>query len=147
MADRLTQRAAGCYLQGHAIGPERDQGWNGINAAFVLDLMMREQIRQASASGMRSLVTDEPWVKAYEIRRTLAEVLPGLPGRDGLAWLRQQWWYYATLAEALFGLGRYDEAVATLRCYNQAHGLDAAQPPVETVPAWEFESTITSSRH
>ena len=47
--------------------------------------------------------------------------------------LQTDWWYLVTVADALFGLGRYDEAERWL--------LDAKAVP--DVPDWEFRSTAT----
>ena len=53
-------------------------------------------------------------------------------------WLQGKWWFYSTVAEALFGLGgfgdeeHYDTALAYLE-----RGRVEANPP-----EWEFESTV-----
>src|SRR5207249_3307541 len=79
----------------------------------------------------------------YDIRQTLAKLLPTLPAFKGNEWLLKEWWFYSTRAEAHFGLGEYDQALAVLREYNDAVGLEHGEPPLKRVSAWEFESTIT----
>jgi predicted acylesterase/phospholipase RssA len=53
-------------------------------------------------------------------------------------WLARMWWFYATIAEALFGLKRHDEAVAWLQ-----RGIQASGGP----PEWEYQSTIKQLTH
>lgn len=40
-------RARGCYQQGYELGPATDHGYTGINAAFVIDVMAREEAAEA----------------------------------------------------------------------------------------------------
>ncbi|QOZ13585.1 patatin family protein [Bradyrhizobium sp. CCBAU 51765] len=47
--------------------------------------------------------------------------------------LNKNWWYLVTVSDALFGLGRYDEAESWL--------LEAKALP--SIPDWEFRSTAT----
>ena len=137
------ERSLACYYEGYELGLEHDQGYTGINAAYVLDLLARE-----NASGMGKMsgdlaVVHEQWSRAYDIRQTLAKLLPTLPAFKGNEWLLKEWWFYSTRAEAHFGLGEYDQALAVLREYNDAVGLEHGEPPLKRVSAWEFESTIT----
>jgi predicted acylesterase/phospholipase RssA len=136
-------RALGHYLKGYEMGPEHDQGYTGINAAFVLDLLAREDAVEAKRAGTRGVVDRSFWERARTIRRELAKLLPGLPAVPGNAWLRSQWWFYTTRAEAHFGLGEYDEAVAALRAYNAAVGIAHGGPPLERIAPWEFETFVS----
>lgn len=137
------ERALGFYLKGYEIGPETDQGYTGINAAFVLDLMAKEDAAQARETGANWTVAGDRWCRAYDIRRGLVRLLIDLGAKAGCAWLKKEWWFYTTRAEAHLGLAQFDDALAALREYNTAHGLTHQGPPLERVAPWEFESTIT----
>jgi tetratricopeptide repeat protein len=146
------ERALGFYLKGYQIGlqfeknelgVETDQGYNGINAAFVLDLLAREDARQAMYADVESTVAIGRFTAAREIRRLLASKLPALVEREAFAWLRNEWWFHATIAEAHLGLGEFEQAVTQLRAFNVAHNLEHAGPPLERIARWEFESTLT----
>jgi predicted acylesterase/phospholipase RssA len=143
-------RALGFYLEGYDLGVATDQGYTAINAAFVLDLLAREDAEEAQAAGRPSVLAKDRAAKAAEIRRTLVDTLPGLIVTQD--WLRGMWWFYATVAEAQFGLGMFEATVQTLRDYNHALELGHDGPPLHAtdpaksagvVPPWEFESTLT----
>lgn len=85
-------RAASYYERG-ARGPLGNDGYTQINAAFVEDLL--------AASGDNP---QERRAHATQLRQRIVDELP--PSAD--------WWNVASRAEALLGLGRYDEATATL---------------------------------
>src|SRR5262245_25641850 len=81
------ERAVGFYLKGYqlgrafepnALGVETDQGYTGINAAFVLDLLARAEAKQASYAGIRSGAAEQRVAQAREIRQWLAATLPRL---------------------------------------------------------------------
>ncbi len=44
-------RSCGYYLKGYTMGPENDQGYTGINAAFVLEHLAREAAIEARKTG------------------------------------------------------------------------------------------------
>jgi predicted acylesterase/phospholipase RssA/tetratricopeptide (TPR) repeat protein len=124
------ERSAGYYLRGYDLGIVNDYGYTSINAAFVLDLLAQHEEREAKKAGATSDVADERRRKAAYIREGIAELLPPLANVPKSEWLRQQWWYLVTIAEALFGLGRHDQARFWLR---EAMAVDVVE--------WEFEST------
>ena len=111
------QRGAGGDLAG-------DFGYTRINAAFVLDLIAKQELQDSPESA--------------QSRRRQAAILqggdccqvPDLAALPANAWLRGEWWYGATMAECLFGLGRYSEARYWLR---EALSLNP--------PAWQLEAT------
>ena len=92
-------RSAEFYRRG-ALGPVGEDGYAQINAAFMQDLL-------AHASG-----ADKPALDQARIIRE--KILDDLPPLDKVK-ENNQWWNAATRAEALFGLGRYPEAVAALK--------------------------------
>ena len=138
-------RACKVYLDGYALGPQLDQGYTGINAAFILDLLALQQLAEMSGGGSAlPQWTASLCHQATEIRSTLAALLPTLPADPKRAWLSKQWWFHATRAEACLGLGKYEEAIEALRDYNRNNGLrDAELSSAEHVMPWEFESTIS----
>src|SRR5262249_15747036 len=146
------EHSLGSYLSGYELGAnsainplgvETDQGYTGINAAYVLDLLARENARESQHTGIDPLGARQQVEKARAIRTHLASALPALAGQPAFAWLDNEWWFHATVAEAYFGLGRFSDTVAVLRAFNAAAGLAHDGPPLERVAGWEFESTIT----
>jgi predicted acylesterase/phospholipase RssA len=120
---RDLERSASYYGAGAARDVTGDQGYTGINAAFVLD-MLAQQERDAPAEASRHAA------EARSIRERIISQLPPFAEKRGNAWVKTEWWFLATLAEACFGLGRFSEARFWLR-----EGL-ALDPP-----QWELEST------
>lgn len=122
---RDLERSFSYYERGTRQPLRGDFGYTRINAAFVLDLLARqEQIDSPKTAEDRR-------GQAQELRREVVEQLPGLAASAEFQFLRDEWWYYATLAEACFGLRSYESARFWLR-----KGL------VLEVVDWEKESTI-----
>jgi predicted acylesterase/phospholipase RssA/tetratricopeptide (TPR) repeat protein len=119
------ERSYRYYRRGYDVGPEKDYGYTASNAAFVLDQLADIEMADGAPSVERR--RDE----AREIREAVLAKL--LPLRDTNLNLQTDWWYLVTVADALFGLGRYDESERWL--------LDAKTVP--DVPDWEFRSTAT----
>ena len=134
------EKALGFYGRGHEGGPKGDQGYNGINAAFVLDLLAH---LDDEAADRVTQLGDELRERARKTRQQLTEELPGLPALEGLSWLGAEWYYYATLAEAHFGLGEYDKAADWLREAEEKQ-VDAEQWERQTA-SLQF-ATITRLR-
>ena len=118
----LAHYAAGARLGG-------DRGYTAINQAFVLDALAHtEEGSQAAGS--------PPSPTAVEHRREADKIRAGLV--DALALeiaqnpeQRSDWWFRATVAEALFGLGQFHGAAQELK--------DARR---EALPSpWMVEST------
>jgi predicted acylesterase/phospholipase RssA len=128
--ERDLETSCAYYLRGHRVGVRTDYGYNGVNAAFVLDLLADleapdQSLGQQSETGRHEL--------ALQIRREILDVLTPLcdvRGNEELH-LRQQWWFLVTLGEAAFGVGEYDTAAGWL--------LQAAALPHRS--DWEIEST------
>jgi predicted acylesterase/phospholipase RssA len=113
------------YRRGFDVGPEKDCGYTAINAAFVLDQLADIEM----ADGMPSV--DSRRAEATKIREVVVAQL--LPLKTANPKLNTEWWYLVTVADALFGLGKYDEAENWL--------LKAKAVP--DVSDWEFRSTAT----
>lgn len=93
------------YRRGWALGPSGDQGYTGINAAFVLDMLANPEEEMAGRSGVVSEIASARRRQAREIREALIKELDGNPAFEAY---HGEWWFTATLAEAHFGLGPYD---------------------------------------
>jgi predicted acylesterase/phospholipase RssA len=120
------------YERGYQQGPQGDQGYTGINAAFLCDWLAYLEARSDPA---RAQVRTE---RAREIREDLIVKVPPLiepppVGKKEDAWLRQAWFFYSTVGEAYFGLGRYCEAYDWL--------VVKPREAAVRVPDWEFETT------
>lgn len=116
------------YRRGYAQGVEKDCGYTGINAAFVLDWLAFQEEAESRTAKIESLVATSRRKKAAEMRREIIEKVTPLKERH-----LNEWWFYSTLAEAHFGLKEYDTAVGYLKEYRKKFGKP---------PEWEEESTV-----
>ena len=121
---RDLERALHYYKRGTESVLEGDFGYTRINAAFVLDLLAKQE--EADSPSTASPRREQ----AARLREEIAAELPGLAARPENGWLKEEWWYGATMAEALFGLKRYAEA---RHWFREAIALDP--------PAWQLETT------
>ncbi len=128
---RDLERAALYYRRGFDAGPATDYGYTAINAAYVLDRLADFEEKEAEETGSVSEIAHERRREAERIRRVLTTDLPPLLEIEANEWLRTEWWFLVTLAEAHFGLGEYDPARKWL---NDAKSLSG-------VAHWEFETT------
>ncbi len=133
-----------------------DRGYTGINAAFVLDLLASQEEEEASRAGTHSEAARRRRASAQAIRQEILRSVPPLldvidnKGVRPHAWLQEEWWFYATIAEAYFGLGHLDpqnfaHAVDWLVTRPERAGLERRLGAVPRggfdVPEWEYEST------
>ena len=95
----------------------------------MLDQLASLEETQAKEAGTTSELAKERRSQAKSIREDLVSVLPGLAKKNNE--LAEQYWFLVTIAEAYFGLGRFQEALPWLE--------KAAALP--NVPPWEFETT------
>jgi predicted acylesterase/phospholipase RssA len=132
---RHLERALSYYTKGYKAkksdSPDYDFGYTGINAAFVQDILAHQEETEAKEAGTVSDIARARHEEAKTIREDLIATLPPLMEQPDLAWLKETWWFYATIAEAYFGLGRYSEALPWL---NKAAAL-------KDVPEWQYAST------
>jgi predicted acylesterase/phospholipase RssA len=117
------------YYRGYLQGVGTDQGYTGINAAFALDLLA--DIESVSAGPIPLTTAEQRQSLAAEIRHKIIERVPGLADEPETAWLKNEWFFYATVGEAYFGLDDYPNARHWL-------GLAAGLPGVAD---WEKETT------
>lgn len=94
---RFLQRAVAAYAAPFSRDPA-NQFWHGINLAAL-----------AMAARRHGLAIDAEAPEAYALRT--------LGALDGLPDSRRDHWWAATRAEALLGLGRWEEAETALRAY------------------------------
>jgi predicted acylesterase/phospholipase RssA len=127
------ERSLNYYQRGYKQGCATDQGYTGINAAFVLDLLAHQEEEEARKARVVSEVAAQRREQARRIREDIVRQVAPLVDQK---WLQGQWWFYTTIAEAYFGLGDYDKAVEWL-----LSGKKDAEKDNATVPAWEYEST------
>jgi Patatin-like phospholipase len=95
----------------------------------VLDLLADQESATVIGDGLGTAELRRK--HATEIRRQIASTL--LPSLDNPEnhWLRKQWWFWATLGEAYFGIDHFAEAN---RFLSEANALP-------NVPDWEREAT------
>ncbi|MBF0344787.1 MAG: patatin-like phospholipase family protein [Nitrospirae bacterium] len=125
------ERSLAYYKRGYDKGVEHDQGYTAINTAFVLDVLANIEEEEASHTGFTSETAVIKRNLAKEIRKEIVAALPDLPKTKGKEWLKDMWWFWATIAEAHFGLQQYDKALENL---GKAKELEEVQD-------WEIEST------
>lgn len=125
------ERSLFYYLRGYEQGPRNDQGYTGINAAFVLDRLASLEESEAMRAGKSSKVADERREFARTIRQVIVDEVGALISDPDHKWVTDQWWYYATIAEAHFGLENYNEAV---------QWLQDGQNTATQIYEWELES-------
>ena len=125
------ERSLFYYLRGYEQGVANDQGYTGINAAFVLDQLASLEEGEAEKASKSSKAAEERRARAQTIRQDIVNKVGSLIGDPSHQWVTDQWWYYATLAEAHFGLQNYEEAVQWI-----TEGQAAAGRTFE----WEMET-------
>ena len=127
--ERDLEQSLAYYERGYETGRTEDYGWTGINAAFVLDLLADHESTTTVGDGLGTAELRRK--RANEIRQQIASNLPSLLDSSESQWLRKEWWFWATLGEAYFGIDQFAEAT---RFLAQANALP-------NVPDWEREST------
>jgi predicted acylesterase/phospholipase RssA len=139
------------YKISSATGQRADQGYNGINAAYLLDLLAHQEEKEADganaldAGGGRELVAARR-AEARAVREEIAEKVAPLVDEQEGDWLQGKWWFYSTVAEAYFGLGTKTDPLTGEVSYDQKsydkavwwleRGMGAAE-----LYDWEYEST------
>lgn len=125
------ERALHYYMRGYALGCGGDQGYNGINAAFILDRLASAEEGEAEKAGRDSEVAAARRERAREIRQKVVDEVGALVQDSKHIKITSEWWYYATVAEAHFGLQHYDEAV---------EWIEKGQKTAKRVYEWELET-------
>ena len=116
------------YMRGYRVGIESDYGYTAINAAYVLDLLANQE---ASVGAEDSDIAKSRTAQAAQIREEILKTLPVLAQQPEHQHLQNEYWFLVTMAEAYFGLGRFQEAIPLLRQAAETEGL----------PPWQRETT------
>jgi predicted acylesterase/phospholipase RssA len=149
------ERSLFYYLRGYAAssktGQEADQGYNGINASFILDLLAHQEAKEARGAGVPLAGGELERIaarreQAREIREEIAAKVAPLVDKPDTDWLQGKWWFYSTVGEALFGLGaRPDDGTGKVEYdeekYREAVGWLKEGKRKADPPEWEYEST------
>lgn len=117
------------YRSAWEFDPEKDQGYGGVNAAYILDILADRARVYAIRSGTKDDEAQRLRRDAQVLREELLTVVVRLGDKDSS--LKDQYWYVVTLAEIYFGMMRYEEAGASL---EKARHLKAKE--------WEMETTF-----
>src|SRR5580658_5007428 len=124
------ERALGHYCLGHtydsAAGFAPRQGYPGINAAYLLDLLA--SLDDEAPLGDRMAQADRRRDEAMKLRQELVRGLPPLIPENPV---QEDYFLVVTLAEAYMGVADFDKAHAVLT-------LAAKIPGVE---GWQLETT------
>jgi predicted acylesterase/phospholipase RssA len=123
------ERSLSYYLRGYEQGPARDQGYTGINAAFVLDKLADLEDGENSSFSNAARRRE----RSRAIRQDIVNQVGALIDDPSHQWVTSMWWYYATVAESHFGLRNYEEAVRWLEKGRSAAG---------EINEWELESCV-----
>ncbi|HVX11553.1 MAG TPA: patatin-like phospholipase family protein [Pirellulales bacterium] len=158
---KALSQSLGYYEAASSLGIVSDEGYTAINAAFVLDLLAEEELREADDEAEQEVrdvggqaeqevreaelrtPAEELKEHAKEIRRKIVEELR--PAFEDAREKREHgkppfndWWLLVTIAEAHFGLCDYEEAKTALAMANDNK---------KTVDPWEYEATARQLAH
>ena len=128
---RHLERSLAYYLRGYKQGVAPDKGYTAINAAFVYDLLASQEQSAAILAGAKSETSRFRCGESKRIREDIIQVLKQFVGQ------LREWWFFATLAEAHFGLGIYQPDN-----YDNASELMKEASSFPNVADWERESTV-----
>ena len=123
------ERSLAFYRRGYQHGIGNDDGYTATNAAFVLDLLAAQDDRAAIEYGINSSAAARR-AEATHIREQIVATLSAKVEQHRAKPGENFWFLMATLSEAAFGLGRYDDAIRWLREGRTCKPAD-----------WEFKST------
>ena len=126
------------YKKAYDLGPEGENGYPGLNAAFILDLMAYnerlaiEQMKDECLKPEQQAIADKYGEEALELRKTMVKALVKKYNRSTEKFTAEEmYWRCATIAEAYYGLCKYRKAGEWLE-------LAVADG---SVPDWQLEST------
>jgi len=96
-----------------------DDGFTAINYAFILELMAMENLEELGMTIDISDVVKKYLDEADETRDFIIKQLDTNLGKNEFADKNIETWIFATVAEAYFGLRRYDAALTFIKMYKQ----------------------------
>ena len=126
------ERSLAYYTRGCSENIEGDFGYTRVNAAFILDILADQERTEAARANTVSTSAQDRVARGQAIREEITTKLPPLADDAKYEFLKNEWWFHVTVAEAFFGLGRYAEAEKWLETAKKVPGK---------VADWEFETT------
>jgi predicted acylesterase/phospholipase RssA len=135
-------RACHYYRRGYEMGLAHDQGYNGINLAFILDLLSQQEeysLDEGNAARETASEVRKKIIDAFDPSRVLDrdERSSTLELDDST----KSWWLLVTLGEAHLGTGNYERAVQRMA---QAAALKAKLADQEEeskhIAPWQLET-------
>lgn len=111
------------YQRGWLQNPEKDLGYCGINAAFVLDRLAHRARLGAAMESIPDSESPALLKQAQELRRQILTDLPNIATAQNQS-ITNQWWYLVTMAEAAFGLGEWTQASDFLQRASQVEHFE-----------------------
>ena len=124
------QAALYFYNRGWSQNPQKDLGYCGINAAYILDRLAQQARIDAAREKFVETQSTLLLEQARNLRLQLVNEVPNYAIEQD-ATITQQWWYLVTMAEAAFGLCQWDEAAKWLTQAKQADHFE-----------WERQTTV-----
>ncbi|HEV8434040.1 MAG TPA: patatin-like phospholipase family protein, partial [Thermoanaerobaculia bacterium] len=100
------EQALRYYRKGHEATADAD-GWLGVNTAYVLDLLGVQERRAGGTDSEQRAAAR--FGEADDVRRNVLAKLTTPPAQH-----KNPWYFNASVAEAHFGLGQFDEAERVL---------------------------------
>ncbi|HEY0379547.1 MAG TPA: tetratricopeptide repeat-containing protein [Pyrinomonadaceae bacterium] len=138
------------YRRGYELGVKTDQGYTAINAAYALELLAYQEAaeklddpRLVTSGGGESAgatAADTAALRRAEADRIRKEIIAEVPALVGDPAGPYDWWPIVTVAEAHFGLGRYEQAEEWLMKAADLH--DKLKVLNLGFSDWEWESTL-----
>jgi predicted acylesterase/phospholipase RssA len=132
------------YKRGYEMGSDKDRGYNGINLAFVLDLLSEQEkgeLGEGSAARELALQVRMELVAILDPRHTIqaGKEYYKLSDPD----LLQDWWVLVTLGEAWLGIGDYQKARYWMVETVKLKTLLEQNPDVEKhIAPWQLETAV-----
>jgi predicted acylesterase/phospholipase RssA len=125
------------YSEGHAMGCAQDQGYNGINLAFVLDLLSQQEENEIDCGeGTRD--------RAAKVRKEIIDTLDSETSAAATPsnnFPHRSWWLLVTLGEAYLGIGDIVHATERMEQAATCMQLLATNPDEAThIAPWQLES-------
>src|SRR5262249_25000015 len=115
------------------------------------DLVATQEEEEAARAGLkRGTAAEQRRADARAIREEIIRSVPVLLDKPENGWLKEEWWFYATIGEAYFGLGVYEpnhyaNAIDWRVTGPASAGLTRRVGSTSTgaldIPEWEYEST------
>ncbi|MEZ5934124.1 MAG: patatin-like phospholipase family protein [Alphaproteobacteria bacterium] len=104
------------YRSAYERDKHEDKGYGAVNAAYLLLVRARLEDKLARRTGTSRSKAEETRAEAAALYRSTVDIL----APDSSVSDATDYWHLVTLAEALFGLGRFEEAAVHLAAAREA---------------------------